>query len=69
MSQSKMELRITALERELEALKSKFEKIERDKEPWWKKRVGIFANDPAHEEAMRLGREWRKAQREDYDQE
>ncbi|MCC7306668.1 MAG: hypothetical protein IT173_03815 [Acidobacteria bacterium] len=69
MSHSEMELRITALEHELEALKSKFEKIERDKVPWWKQRIGIFANDPAHEEAMRLGREWRKSQREDYDQE
>lgn len=35
--------------------------------PWWKERIGIFANDPAHEEAVRLGREYRLAQREDYD--
>lgn len=35
--------------------------------PWWKERIGIFANDPAHEEAVRLGREYRLSQREDYD--
>lgn len=68
MSQNEMETRITLLERELEALKSKFEKIEKEKKPWWEQRIGTFADDPAHEEAMRLGREWRQSQREDYDQ-
>jgi len=29
--------------------------------------MGMFADDPAHEEAMRLGREYRLSQREDYD--
>ena len=29
--------------------------------------MGTFAGDPAHEEAMRLGLEYRLAQREDYD--
>ena len=67
MSQTEMETRITILEKELSLLKSKFEKIESEKEPWWKQRMGTFAKDPAHEEAMRLGREWRKSQREDYD--
>lgn len=68
MSQNEMETRITLLERELEALKSKFEKIEKEKKLWWEQRIGTFADDPAHEEAMRLGREWRQSQREDYDQ-
>lgn len=68
MSQTEMESRIRVLEQELEVLKSKFEKIEKDKAPWWEQRIGTFADDPMHEEAMRLGREWRKSQREDYDQ-
>ncbi len=67
MSQTEMETRITVLEKELDVLKSRFERIEKDKEPWWKQRMGVFADDPAHEEAMRLGREWRQSQREDYD--
>lgn len=67
MSNAEMETRISALEKELNILKSKFEKIEKKEEPWWKQRIGIFADDPAHEEAMRLGRAYRLSQREDYD--
>jgi hypothetical protein len=69
MSNAELELRIKALETELAILKEKFKKIEKENEPWWKQRVGIFADDPAHEEAMRLGREYRLSQREDYDKE
>jgi hypothetical protein len=67
MSQTEMETRVLALERELSVLKAKFEKIEKNDLPWWKQIIGTFANDPAHEEAMRLGREYRLSQREDYD--
>ena len=67
MSRNELEKRIGQLEKEIRDLKSKFEKIEKAKEPWWKQRMGVFANDPAHEEAMRLGREYRKSQREGYD--
>ncbi|MCY7376859.1 MAG: hypothetical protein LH472_12940 [Pyrinomonadaceae bacterium] len=67
MSNVEIETRISALEKELNTLKSKFEKIEKKEEPWWKQIIGTFANDPAHEEAMRLGREYRLSQREDYD--
>lgn len=68
MSQTEMETRIAMLEKELGVLKAKFEKIEKNDESWWKQRIGIFADDPAHEEAMRLGREYRLAQRENYDE-
>ena len=61
MSQVDFESRIVVLEKEISSLKSKFAKIE-NSEPWWKERVGIFADDPSHAEAMRLGREWRKKQ-------
>ena len=70
MSNTEVERRISILESELALLKQKFEKIEEKDKPkvaWWKERMGIFADDPAHEEAMRLGREYRLAQREDYD--
>lgn len=67
MSQIEMESRVLALEKELSILKAKFEKIEKKDLPWWKQIIGTFADDPAHEEAMRLGREYRLAQREDYD--
>lgn len=67
MSNTEMETRISALENELNLLKSKFEKIEKKDEPWWKQIAGTFADDPIYDEAMRLGREYRLAQREDYD--
>ena len=70
MSITEIETRISALEKELKTLKTKLEKIgkkDKSEKPWWKERIGIFADDPAHEEAMRLGREYCLAQREDYD--
>lgn len=70
MTQVEMETRISRLERELKTVLAKLADIESQSKPkraWWKDHVGIFADDPAHEEAMRLGREWREAQREDYD--
>ncbi len=59
MSQTEMEDRLAVLEKEVTSLKSKFAKIE-NSEPWWKGRIGIFADDAQHEEATQLGRKWRK---------
>ncbi len=67
MSNTELENRLSVLEKEVAVLKQKIEKEEKPKEPWWKQRMGMFADDPAHEEAMRLGREYRLSQREDYD--
>ena len=67
MQKKELKKRITILEKEVTLLKQKIEKHEKSKEPWWKQIAGTFANDPMHEEAMRLGREYRLAQREDYD--
>lgn len=60
MSNMEVEKRISILETELALLKQKIEKIEKPKEAWWKERAGMFADDPIYDEAMRLGREWRK---------
>ncbi len=67
MTSTEVETKFKVLETELALLKEKIEKIEKPKTAWWNERIGIFANDPAHEEAIRLGREYRLAQREDYD--
>ena len=67
MSNTEVEKRISILEEELSILKSKFEKIEKKDLPWWDKIAGTFADNPAYDEAMRLRREYRLAQREDYD--
>lgn len=67
MTNTELENRITVLEKEVAFLKQKIEKDEKPKEAWWKQIAGTFADDPMYDEAMRLGREYRLAQREDYD--
>jgi hypothetical protein len=36
--------------------------------PWWEQITGVFKDCPAFDEAERLGREWREAQRMEYDE-
>lgn len=59
MAQKNVDERMSSLEKEVESLKEKVERLERKELPWWKQMIGTFADDPAHEEAMRLGREYR----------
>lgn len=59
--------RLKAVEDELAELKSRIDKLAsgRSTDPApdaWRSFVGAFADDPTFEEAVRLGREWRKRQ-------
>jgi hypothetical protein len=63
MSTQALEGRVTALESELARLKSELQAGRTASTPWWKQIAGVFANDPAFDEAMRLGRQYRQAQR------
>ncbi len=55
------------IEERLAAVETKLEQLEREKVsdksdedvPWWKRIVGIYANSPEFEEAVKFGREWR----------
>ncbi|HSK72032.1 MAG TPA: hypothetical protein VK892_10085 [Pyrinomonadaceae bacterium] len=67
MTHAELEKRIAVLEAEVASLKSEVRKRDAVKNPWWKDHLGIFADDPAHEEAMRLGREYRESQKMVYD--
>lgn len=58
-----VEERLALLEREVARLKIHLERRSSSSQPWWHPIVGTFANDPAFDEAMRLGREYREAQR------
>jgi hypothetical protein len=60
MATVKLEDRVAALEAEVARLKKKFDK---DSKPWTEKIEGAFANDPAFEEAMHLGRQYRESLR------
>ena len=64
MTNNEIEKRIAVLEAEVASLKSKVEKKgDKNEIPWYEKTAGTFADDPIYDEAMRLGREYREAQR------
>jgi hypothetical protein len=56
----KLEERLALLENELARLKSKVESNS-SPAPWWEKITGTFADNSAYDEAMQLGREYRKS--------
>jgi hypothetical protein len=55
-----MEKRLADLEAEVARLKVKVDQAGVTK-PWWEEIVGTFADNPDYEEAMRLGREYRRS--------
>jgi hypothetical protein len=57
-----LEERLTLLEDEVERLKCKID-IAPVYLPWWGKIGGTFAKNPAYDEAMKLGREYRESDR------
>lgn len=61
MTNTELETRIRNLENEVASLKTR---VEQNAQPraWWDKIAGTFKDNAAHEEAMRLGREYRLAQ-------
>ena len=61
MASAELEQRVAALEAEVARLKVKLDGDSKPAQPWWEQIAGTFANDPAYEEAMRLGREYRES--------
>lgn len=58
-----LESRVAVLEAKVERLQRELEAVVPDRRPWWQQIAGSFADDPAFEEAMRLGREYRESLR------
>lgn len=56
-----LEVRVATLETELAQVKQILSGVLQKKVPWWLKVTGSFADDPTFNEAVRLGREWRKS--------
>jgi len=65
MATTEIEIRVSALESEIATLKEKLTKIEKSPTVWWQKISETFADDADYEEAMRLGREYRLAQKDE----
>lgn len=59
MLKKDLEERVALLEAQVGALRRG--SVNSDERPWWEKIRGRFKDDPAYEEAMRLGREYREA--------
>ena len=61
---------LEALEERMTVLEAKMEQLQKAKEPdksdeetsWWKKIVGIYADCPEFEEAVKFGREWHESE-------
>jgi hypothetical protein len=61
MPTSTIEERLSILESEVNKLKVSFITNTEPIKPWWEEIVGVFANDPAFDEAIAIGREYRKS--------
>ena len=68
MATETVEQRLSTLEQEMRRVKERIEpENTMTANPWLDHVFGAFKDDPLFEEAVRYGREWREAQREDYD--
>ena len=56
-----LEQRVDALEKQVAELRQQAA-APKPREKDWRRSFGIFADSPAFESAMKLGREWREAQ-------
>ncbi len=63
MAPIEIEARLAFLEREVAQLKSQVKGTGQPDRPWWERIAGTFADDPAHDKAMKLGREYRASLR------
>ena len=63
MAVTTLEERVACVEAELERLKTRLASADHAKPAGWERILGTFADSEGFEEAVRLGREYREAQR------
>ncbi|HZU76820.1 MAG TPA: hypothetical protein VFA70_08660 [Dehalococcoidia bacterium] len=61
MAKQTIEERLERLEAEVASLKHERSEQDGTAGPWWERIRGRFKDDPAYEEAMRYGREYRES--------
>lgn len=59
MDKKKFEQRMSELEKEVASLRKQVDVLS-GSGPWWERIAGSFANDAVYEQAMRLGRQYRR---------
>jgi hypothetical protein len=62
MAAISLQERVAVLEQEVARLKQERREAVNASVPWWEQRFGAFKDDPAYDEAMRLGAEYRGSQ-------
>jgi hypothetical protein len=62
MAAEKIEKRMAQLEQEMVALRKKLDDLT-GSEPWWERIAGSFRNDRVYQQAMRLGKQYRREQK------
>ncbi len=67
MSPSKVEERLSKLEAEVTQLKLSLVSSVNTVKPWWENIVGVFADDSSFEEAIAIGREYRRSYKDLFD--
>lgn len=63
MTNGELEKRISVLESQFALLKKEIKKKDNSEKPWYKQ-IPKFGGNPAYEEAMKLGREYRESQKD-----
>jgi hypothetical protein len=59
---TKLEQRVTVLERELRKMRSELKAVRKaSQQPWWKRLAGRFKNDPVFDEIIEAGKAYRRS--------
>lgn len=58
---TRLEERVTALERELRKVKSKLKASRQEALPWWEQFAGTFKNDAFFDKIIKAGRAYRRS--------
>ena len=59
---TKLEQRVTNLERELRKMRSELKAVRKSsRQPWWKRLAGNFKNDPLFDEIVEAGKAYRRS--------
>ena len=62
-----IEKRLDKLESEIAEIKLMLTQKITPVKPWWEEITGTFAEDPAFEEAMKIGKKYRQSEQDDSD--